>query len=297
MSEHMANSLSPRSSFYNSQRLRLHRLEWGDPKAPPVLLIHGGMDNSHSWDAIAAALAQDRRVIVPDLRGHGDSQWSSGGDYSFPAHVYDIASLTQQLDLGPIPVVGHSMGGNVALRYAALFPDRVTRVVAMEGLGPQPQLGQDGKPLDALARMAKWIAHNRRVAAQPRRGFSSLEEVEARLVENNRRLSSSQAAHLARYAVLQDDNGKYVWKFDDFVRPWHPVDLTKDELQAVWHSIECSVLLMGGDESWHPDPRTDGRADHFRDVQIEMFAGAGHWVQHDSFDAVLASITTFLDSH
>src|SRR5947209_18151539 len=72
----------PTSHTYFSQRLRLHYVDWGNPAKPPLLLVHGGRDHCRNWDWVAGALHQDWHVLAPDLRGHGDSQWSPDGNRS-----------------------------------------------------------------------------------------------------------------------------------------------------------------------------------------------------------------------
>ena len=113
----------PTSHSYFSQRLRLHYLDWGNPDAPPLLLIHGNRDHAHNWDWTAARLQDRYHIIAPDLRGHGDSQWSAGSMYAPAEFVYDIAQLVHQQELAPLRVVAHSLGGNVALRYAGTYPE------------------------------------------------------------------------------------------------------------------------------------------------------------------------------
>src|ERR1035441_3524257 len=108
----------PTSQSYISQRLRLHYVDWGNPDAPPLLLIHGGRDHCRSWDWAANRLRKDWHVIAPDLRGHGDSQWSDSGAYPIEAHVYDLFQLISQHDMAPVTIIGHSLGGNVSVRYA-----------------------------------------------------------------------------------------------------------------------------------------------------------------------------------
>ena len=96
----------PTSRIFFSQRLRLHYVDWGNPDAPPLLLIHGGRDHCRNWDWMAQALRQDWHVIGPDLRGHGDSQWSPDGNYSMSGYIYDLA----QLDPSAEPGAGHHRG-------------------------------------------------------------------------------------------------------------------------------------------------------------------------------------------
>src|SRR5258706_2650216 len=115
----------PSSRTFPSLRLKLHYLEWGRPDAPPLVLLHGWRDHAHSWDWAAARLQRDYRVIAPDLRGHGDSEWSADGDYANVSLVYDLAELIESLRLAPLRIVGASLGGNCCIRYAARYPARV----------------------------------------------------------------------------------------------------------------------------------------------------------------------------
>ena len=124
----------PTSHSYFSQRLRLHYVDWGNEGAPPLLLIHGGRDHCRNWDWVAEALRDDYHIIAPDLRGHGDSQWMVGGTYGVNDFIYDIAQLVHQALPTPINVIGHSLGGNIALRYTGLYPNTVRKVVAIEAL-------------------------------------------------------------------------------------------------------------------------------------------------------------------
>jgi pimeloyl-ACP methyl ester carboxylesterase len=130
----------PTSHSYFSQRLRLHYVDWGNPGAPPLLLIHGGRDHCRNWDWVAQELRDDYHIIAPDLRGHGDSQWLIGGSlHAWTDYVYDIAQLIHQTKLKPVTIVGHSLGGAISLRYTGIYPETVRKLVAIEGLGLSPK--------------------------------------------------------------------------------------------------------------------------------------------------------------
>ena len=130
----------PASRIYFSQRLRLHYADWGNEGAPALLLIHGGRDHCRNWDFVAEALRDDYHILAPDLRGHGDSQWLVGGNYAMIDYVYDIAQLVDQKHETPISIIGHSLGGSIALQYSGVFPDLVRKVISIEGLGPSPEM-------------------------------------------------------------------------------------------------------------------------------------------------------------
>ena len=101
------------------------------------MLIHGGRDHARNWDRVAEALVERYSIYAPDLRGHGDSDWAVGGQYSMPDFVLDIAALADVIDRDPLTMIGHSLGGAIALQYAGVFPSRVEKLVAIEGLGPR----------------------------------------------------------------------------------------------------------------------------------------------------------------
>src|SRR3546814_6054112 len=122
-------SAGPPSNSFISHRLKLHYVDWGNRGAPPWLLVHGGRDHCRNWDWVAEKLKGRYHIIAPDLRGHGDSAWSPDGNYDMDGFVYDLAQLIHQLDLGPLSIVAHSLGGNIALRYTGLYPENVRKLV------------------------------------------------------------------------------------------------------------------------------------------------------------------------
>jgi len=99
--------------------------------------VHGGQDHCRNWDWVAQDLKRDYHIIAPDLRGHGDSAYSPSGDYGLGAYVYDLAQLIHQQGLAPVRMIAHSLGGNIALRYAGVYPETVSKLVAIEGMGPR----------------------------------------------------------------------------------------------------------------------------------------------------------------
>ena len=285
-------ALSRTSRNFISQRLRLHYVDWGNPDAPPLVLLHGGRDHCRSWDWVAERLAADWHVIAPDLRGHGDSAWSNAGNYMMAGYIYDLAQLIHQQRLAPVTIVAHSLGGNIALRYTGLYPENVARIVAIEGLGPA-HLTERAR-MTVAERTTKWIEETRALAARTARRYSSIEEGVSRMRDVNKRLSAHQARHLTVHGMAQNEDGTFSWKYDPYVRPWAPYDMQPADVQSLWARISCPTLLVCGSESWHTDPAKDGRAAVFARAEVAMFTGAGHWVQHDAFEGFMSRIEAFL---
>ncbi len=250
----------PTSHTYFSQRLRLHYVDWGNPGGPPLLLLHGGRDHCRNWDWTAAALRSDWHVIAPDLRGHGDSQWSPDGNYQMAGYIYDLAQLIHQQRLAPVTIIAHSLGGNIALRYAGIYPETVAKVAAIEGLGPARRAMADAPSLTIIERMEAWIAEQRSLAGRVPRRYASIEEAFRRMQEENPHLSAEQARHLT----------------------------------LLWSRISSPTLLLYGKESRSGNPGEDGRAQLFRRASVVGVDGAGHWLHHDRLDEFLRIIREFL---
>jgi pimeloyl-ACP methyl ester carboxylesterase len=147
---------APKSRYYHSQGLRLHFTDWGNPQASPLLLVHGGLDHSRSWDHLAHALRRDFHVVAADLRGHGESEWATGSSYSLADHVYDLVGLVKAAGFENVSIVGHSMGGMVSLAYAGVFPAGVMKhfenaeLARIEGAGHWLQHDKADEVLDLL---------------------------------------------------------------------------------------------------------------------------------------------------
>ena len=284
----------PTSHSFFSQRLRLHYVDWGNAGAPPLVLVHGGRDHCRNWDWVAQALRRDWHVIAPDLRGHGDSEWPSDGNYNMAGFVYDLAQLIHQQRLSPVTIVAHSLGGNIAIRYAGVFPEHVRKLVAIEGLGPSPRMLAEREAVPPAERMRRWIEERRGLAGRMPRRYPTIEDAFRRMQEENTHLSPEQARHLTVHGANQNEDGTYSWKFDSHVRVNPPADMTQADLESLWGRITCPTLLVYGKESWASNPQEDGRIRHFRTAEVVAFEGAGHWVHHDKTEAFLAAVKAFI---
>ncbi len=287
-------TVGPTSHFYWSQRLRLHYLDWGNKDKPPLILLHGGLDHGRSWDQVALALMDDWHIIAPELRGHGDSAWSSDGDYTMAAYVYDLAQLIHQLELAPVTIVAHSLGGNISLRYTGLYPENVRKLVAIEGLGRAPELVAQRESRPPEDTMREWIENTRALSARQSKRYPTLEEAAARMQNKNKFLTNEMARHLTIHGVNHNEDGTYSWKFDNYLRAWHPYDMPYASMQRLWGRISCPTKLVYGIESWASNPETDGRLQYFNTASVATFEDAGHWVHHDRFDAFVALLQEFL---
>ncbi|KJS24563.1 MAG: alpha/beta hydrolase [Hyphomonadaceae bacterium BRH_c29] len=284
----------PTSHSFMSQRLRLHYVDWGNEGAPTLILLHGGRDHCRNWDWVAQELRNDWHIIAPDLRGHGDSAWSSDGEYSPRANVYDLAQLIHQLNVGPVHIVAHSYGGNISLRYAGIYPDMVKKLVAIEGLGPSPKMMAERTAVPPDQRMREWIDGKRAAAGRVPRKYASLEDAYTRMKEENAYLTSEQARHLTIHGISQNEDGTWSWKFDNYFRVMTPYDMPQEELEKLWANITCPTLLLYGEKSWASNPAEDGRIEHFQNAKVKLYKDAGHWLHHDKLTEFVADLKAFL---
>jgi pimeloyl-ACP methyl ester carboxylesterase len=284
----------PTSHVFMSRRLRLNYNDWGNHGAPPLLLVHGGADHSRSWDWTAARLCHDWHVIAPDLRGHGDSEWSKDGNYDRTELIYDLAQLVHHLGYDEVSIVAHSLGAIVALRYAGIYPEKVRRLVAIEGAGVTPPKIRElwARPVDE--RFAQWIDSGRALSGKLPHRYATFEDALARMQSANRHLSAGQARHLTVHAIARNEDGSWSWKFDPYVRLVSPLDMPADDVRRLWGQIDCPVMLMWGAQSWSTHPSERGIADSFRDVRVVEFADSGHWLHHDEFEKFIAAVGDFL---
>ena len=285
-----------RSLFEDIRGLRHHIRVWGDPAYPLLFLLHGWMDASASFQFLVDALARRWQVIAPDWRGYGLSAWQPGG-YWFPDYVADLeAILTRFSPDAPATLVGHSMGGNIACLYAGVRPQRVARLVNLEGLGLPP-----GKPADAPGRLARWLDQ---LADPPRlRAYAGFDELAVRLIESNPRLAPEKAAFLARHCGRQTASGEVYFAADPFHKVVNPYLYRIDEAMAFWRAITAPVLLTVAAESpiyrrvaAHADLYAAFKA-CFARLEEVIIEDAGHMLQHDQPGRVAAVIEEFLARH
>jgi pimeloyl-ACP methyl ester carboxylesterase len=285
----------PREQTIDVRGLPIHVIEWGETGRQPMLLVHGFLDQAYSWRPFVAALQRAAKqpiwIIAPDCRGHGDSGWvGAGGYYHFPDYVSDIDCVVQTLGIERFALIGHSMGGTISFLYAGTFPRRVTELVLIEGIGPAGMTFSD-----APARMEKWLTDIRERGRHHFREYTSVEAGAAQLQQTNPRLNGGLALDLARTGMKQNQNSKWVWKFDPLHRTAAPQPFYTAQTLEFLRRIECPVLVVEGKESRQtrrPDKqqRYDAIAHHERIVIDE----AGHMVHQDRPEALAAAVRDFL---
>lgn len=285
--------LGPTSNRFVSQRLRLNYVDWGNPEAPTLILQHGGRDHCRSWDWVAEELRRDWHVICPDLRGHGDSEWSPEGHYGMDAFVYDFAQLVHTLGKEQVTIIAHSLGGTIATRFTGLYPEKVAKFINIEGLGPPTAMRREQETLGA-DRLRQWIVDKRKASGRTVRKYATLRDAYQRMKEENSFLTEDQARHLTIHGASRNEDGTWSWKFDNYLNVWNTTDLPTDLVVAIWEAITCPVLLLWGKDSFAASPASDGRLEYFPSARLVEYENAGHWLHHDQFDRFMGDVKSFL---
>ena len=294
------------SQFVPLRGLRYHVQTWGQPQAnmPPLVMVHGWMDVAASWQFVVDAFAQERFIIAPDWRGYGKTEVPGCDNYWLPDYLADLDFLLDALCPGQqVDLVGHSLGGNVAMFYSGIRPERIRRLVNLEGFGMGPT-----KPSQAPGRYAKWMDelksfHKGELALKP---YDSADGVARRLMKTNPRLSQDKADWLARHwaAETAQADGSTAWNIlGDAAHKIINANLYQvDEMLELYKRISAPTLAVEASEDslskWWGDRYTlaqyHERLKNVANVRIAKVNDAGHMLHHDQPRAVAELIEEFL---
>jgi len=293
-----------RSEFVAIRNLKYHVLSWGEPRAgqPPLVMVHGWMDVGASWQFVVDALEGDRLVIAPDWRGYGLTQWPDGDNYWFPDYLADLDFLLDHYSPGaPVDLVGHSMGGNIAMLYAGSRPERIRRLVNLEGFGMAAT-----KPSMAPKRYAKWMdelkAFHR--GEMDLKAYDSAAGVAKRLMKTNRRLTQDKADWLALHWARPDASGTWRILGDAAHKITNAQLYRVDEVLEIYKCITAPTLAVETSEDslsvWWQGKFTlaeyHERLKAVPDCRVARVEDAGHMLHHDQPGQVARLIDRFLAS-
>jgi pimeloyl-ACP methyl ester carboxylesterase len=281
------------SQFHTIRNLRYHVRCWGDAGAPKIFLLHGWMDVSASFQFLVDCFARDWHVIAPDWRGFGLTEWARDG-YWFPDYYADLDALLAIFQPDePINLIGHSMGGNIACTYAGVRPQRVAKLVSLEGFGASRTQADE-----APKRYARWL--DQLVAPLAFKPYPSFDAVAARMQKNNPRLTDAHAQFLAQHWARKTEIGTVELRSDPKHKIVNPVLSRMEELQACWRQITAPVLWVRGDASGAPGWRNDDesqfaeRKSAFSNLHEVTIAECGHMLHHDQPQRLAKTVEDFM---
>lgn len=293
-----------RSEFVPIRHIDYHVWIWGEP-APgrvPLVMVHGWMDVAASYQFMVDALANDHYVIAPDWRGYGLTRSAPTDAYWFPDYLGDLDQLIDHYSPdAPVNLVGHSMGGNVAMMYAGVRPHRIRRLVNLEGFGMPAT-----RPAQAPKRIARWLdelkAHRR--GELDLKTYDSAAGVAERLMKTNRRLTADKAQWLAQHWARQDEQGRWRILGDPAHKVINPQLARVDEVLEIYRSITAPTLAVETREDslshWWRGKYTlaeyHERLKVLSDVRVEVLDDAGHMVHHDQPEQLANLVESFVDA-
>jgi pimeloyl-ACP methyl ester carboxylesterase len=288
---------SSHSEFITVRGLRYHVRHWGDPAAPKLFMVHGWMDVSASFQFVVDCLRRDWHVIAPDWRGFGLTERPGADCYWFPDYLGDLdAILDHYSPQAPVNLLGHSMGGNVVCIYAGVRPQRIAKLINLEGFG-LPATTPDQAP----GRYASWLDELR--APPTLRGYPTQAAVAARLQKTNPRLNDERAVFLAEHWAARNAQDEWEILGDPAHKLSNPMLYRVDEVLACWQAITAPVLWVEADDTdaWRwmgPKEQARGEIDRrigfLRDVRTATLRDAGHMLHHDQPEALAVLIEDFL---
>ena len=278
----MAPRTEPRDATLPLRGFRLHYVEWGDPAAPPLVLLHGITGHARTWDTLSVALGEHWRVLAVDQRGHGDSEPAPDGDYTVGAMADDLGAFADALGLSTFSLVGLSMGGRVAMGFAGANPSRVERLVIVD-------IAPDIHP-PGMARIRQMIA------GAPEAIESEEWAVETAMAANPR-ADVGELRHRIKHALRREPDGTLTWKYARDLREMmrrggrrEPMDLW----ERLTH-ITCPTLLVRGAESDVLSPELAQRViAALPDGRLVEVQDAGHTVPGDRPAEFVAVVRRFL---
>lgn len=278
-----------RSEFVPIRDLRYHVRIWGEPMPgrAPLVLVHGWMDVAASWQFMVDAFSRDHFIIAPDWRGYGLTESPKADNYWFPDYLADLDFLIDHYSpSAPVDLVGHSMGGNIAMMYAGSRPGRIRRLVNLEGFGMPAT-----RPSQAPKRFAKWMdelkAFHR--GELDLKSYDSADGVARRLMKTNKRLPADKAAWLAQHWAHAGDDGQWRILGDAAHKITNAQLFRVDEALELYKAISAPTLSVEASDNsldlWWQGKFTlaefHERLKSVPNLHTAELADAGHMLHHD----------------
>jgi pimeloyl-ACP methyl ester carboxylesterase len=273
--------------------VRYNLRKWGNEASPPILFLHGTQDSSITFQFVVDCLRQEWCVFAPDWRGHGRSEWVRQG-YWFHEFVADLDALVDSLlPNRAVPIVGHSLGGNIAGVFAGLQPHRLTHLISLDGFGPLV----NRIPVDIRTTLQKYL----QLAKYERQhsSYATVAEVAARLRRANANLTEERAVFLAEHSTSMTEDGRRRWLFDPSHQRSFPSLHTMEEWATVWSAIRVPVYWISSEDIRPNSPMNipgemDARLNMVSNIRHLEVQATSHNLHHDAPEKIASEIENFL---
>jgi epoxide hydrolase 4 len=277
-----------------------HYLEWGPKGAPILLMLHGFPEYSGAWAELAERLCDRFRCIAPDQRGYGQS-WAPADvtQYATGKLVGDVVALIDHLGGGPLTVLGHDWGASVAYVLAARHPERVDRIIILNGVHPIPfqrEMARGGAQSEA----SQYILWLRREGSEDRlaeNGFAKLMDLFSAKMDLSWMTSDKLAAYTTAWSRPGRMRGMVNWYRASPLQvaaPGQPITDLPALPRAALTVTQPHLLIWGTGDTALLTDCLDGLEDLALDLTIHRIDGADHWICHQKPDEVAALILDWM---
>jgi len=264
-------SCEARDCVWEVDGLLIAGLAWGDPENPPILALHGWLDNANSFAMLAPQL-KNHHVVALDLTGHGQSsRRSADATYQVYDDLPQILSVVEQLGWERFDLIGHSRGAIIAALFAATFPEKVRQLVLLDGVAPPPL--EEG---EFVTQMRRYVLEKKRLQDRQTRIYDRLELAVAAREEQG---LNFEAARLIVSRNLRPVDGGYTWTTDPRLRGASAVKMTTRQVDAVMQSLEMPTLLLMADRGFSKThaKKFSSLGERIPGVILETFSGGHHF--------------------
>ena len=281
-----------RYEMFQSSGYSLHVKIQDNRKAENLLLLHGFNDTKETFVFIEDYLAEKFNLLSFDFRGHGNSAWKQEGIYHFAETFSDIHNVASYYFPESFYLMGHSMGGGFAARYAGFLPEKVKALICLEGFAGLLSHEREKR------RVVDWLEASRRRSEKvgkirPERGMDFATAV-GKLRRIYQTLPDDKLEILVTNLVKKGINGKYIWKNDPALKSANPIPYPPYFTRYLWESITCPVAILYGEKTnLRPARLEEEVLKHFSNLFYRELPNCGHNLHHDDPKAVTKVLDEF----
>ncbi|MCE9501653.1 MAG: alpha/beta hydrolase [Leptospira sp.] len=265
-------------------------------KEKDLLLLHGFGDSKETFIFIEEFLCKHFNIVGFDFRGHGDSEWKKDGLYNYAENLIDMHNVAGKYLGEKFSILGHSLGGGLAARYAGLFPEKLDMLFCIEGFSGIIPVARERE------RMRGWLdksreKSNRGSSDLKQKTFRSMEEASLRLGILYSQLPKEKVDILAGNLVRETEKGQFVWKNDPATKNGTAIPFPPEISRALWKSIDSPVFIAFGKNTHLRANNLEEVLTHFKNLDYREIEGAGHNIHHDQPELLITAMQECLSKN